>query len=276
MSQLKSKNAAVLGISADTVESHKRFVEKEHLNFSLLADTDKKMMTDYGVLGSSGFANRVTFVIGEDGRVREIDRAVNSQFERAGTTLTSRHGSNLALLLSDWKARLNQPIPNFSVVDTSGKTAAVLQPGKKASVVLFLSARHGTAQSYLARVRELAADPAYKDVTFLALFPNSDETPAIIDKPADREKPGVTQARDTQNTLADHFGATIAPTAWVINAKGIAVYSGAIDNSPDPAHVTTNYLKEALDATLAGKAPATPETKPAGSAIKRVRSPRGR
>src|SRR5690349_16238238 len=138
MSQLKSKNATVLGISTDTVESHKRFVEKEHLNFSLLADTDKKMAKDYGVLGTSGFANRVTFVIGQDGRVREIDRAVNGQFERAGTGLTSRHGSNLALLLSDWKARLNEPVPNFSVVDTSGKTVSVLQAGKKASVVLFL------------------------------------------------------------------------------------------------------------------------------------------
>jgi len=272
MSQLKSKNATVLGVSADTVESHKRFVEKEHLNFSLLADTDKKMMTDYGVLGPSGFANRVTFVIGEDGLIREIDRAVNGQFERAGTTLTTRHGSNLALLLSDWKARLNQPVPNFSVVDTSGKTVSALQAGKKASVVLFLSARPGAAQSYLDRVKALAADPAYKDVSFLALFPNSDETPAMIEKLADKDKPALTLARDAQNKLADHFGATITPTTWVINAKGTAVYSGAIDNNPDPTHIMTGYLKEALDATLAGTAPPTPETKPAGSTIKRVKS----
>ena len=41
MSQLQTKNAAVLGVSTDSVDSHKRFVEKEHLNFSLLADTEK-------------------------------------------------------------------------------------------------------------------------------------------------------------------------------------------------------------------------------------------
>src|SRR5690349_23989533 len=98
MSQLQSKNATVLGISTDTVESHKRFVEKEHLNFPLLADTEKKMTAAYGVLGPSGFANRVTFVIAPDGKVREIDRAVNGQFARDGTTLTTRHGSNLNLL----------------------------------------------------------------------------------------------------------------------------------------------------------------------------------
>lgn len=273
MSLIKSKNATVLGVSADTVESHKRFVDKEHLNFSLLADPDKKMIAAYGVLAPNGFANRVTFVIGEDGRIREIDRAVNAQFER-GATLTTRHGSNLALLLSDWKAKLSQPVPNFSVVDTTGKTVNVLPSGKRASVVLFLSAKSPGSLAYMGRLRDLAADPAYKDVAFLALFPNSDETAAAITAFADQQKPGFPAARDTENKLADHFGASVIPTAWVINARGMAVYSGAIDNSPDPTRVTAHFLKDALDAALSGAVPATPETKPTGAAIKRVRKPK--
>ena len=274
MSQLQSKNASVLGISADTVESHKRFVEKEHLNFPLLADTEKKMITAYGVLAPNGFANRVTFVVNGDGKIREIDRAVGAQFERGGTALSTRHGTNLNLLLSDWKAKIGQPVPVFSLVDTEGKTVSPLVAGKKASVVLFLSARSKASQAYADRLRELAADPAYKDVAFLALYPNSDESAAAIKASAEQWKPGFPVARDIDNRLADHFGAATTPTVWVINAKGEAVYSGAIDNNADAAQVTAHYLKDALDAALANKSPATPETKPTGSPIKRVRKPK--
>lgn len=273
MSQLQSKNATVLGISADTVDSHKRFVDKEHLNFSLLADTEKKMMAAYGVLAPNGFANRVTFVIGPDGAVREIDRAVNTQFER-GATLTTRHGSNLALLLSDWKAQIDQPVPNFSLAGIDGKTVSLMAPGKKASVVLFLSARLRQSQAYADRIRELAADPAYKDVAFLGLYPNADETAAAIKAVSDQHNLGFPIAKDSGNRLADHFSVMVTPTVWIVNAKGAAVYSGSIDDNADPAHVTAHYLKDALDATLAGKAPTTTAMKPAGTPIKRATRPR--
>jgi peroxiredoxin len=270
MSQLQTKNAAVLGRSADSVESHKRFVDKEHLNFPLLADTDKKMIAAYGVLAPAGYANRVTFVVGPDSRIREIDRAVGTQFVRDGGALKTRHGSNLALLLSDWKAHVGQPVPNFSLADLDGKTVSLSAPGKRVGVVLFLSARSPRSQAYADRIRELAADPAYKEVAFLALYPNADETAAAVREEADREKLGVPSARDAENQLADHFGTTVAPTAWVVDSKGIAVYSGAIDDSADPAHVTAHYLKDAIDAALAGRPVATPETKPSGTPIKRA------
>lgn len=271
MSQLQSKNAVVLGISTDTVESHKRFAEKEHLNFPLLADADKAMVTAYGVLGQNGFANRVTFVIGEDGKILAIDRAVNGQFAREGTTLRTRHGSNLALLLSDWKAAVGQPVPNFSVADTQGKTVSLFALGKKATVVLFLSARSPEAHAYDARIRQIASDPDYKDVAFLGLYPNANETPTDIKAAAEQAMFGFPVGKDANNKLADHFQATVTPTVWVVDAKGIVVYSGALDDNPDPGKVRTFYLKEALDAVLADKPVGKGETKAVGSPIKRVR-----
>jgi peroxiredoxin len=276
MSQLKTRNATVLGISTDTVESHKRFVDKEHLNFSLLADSDKKMSADYGVLSPSGYANRVTFVIDPDGKVAGIDRVVSAQFVRDGGTLTTRHGANLALLLSDWRTGVGKPVPDFSLLDTDGKTVAAFAPGKKATVVLFLSARSPRSKAYVERLRALAADPAYKDVAFLGLYPNTDEPAAQVKQEAEQEKFGFPIAHDAANSLADHFGATVTPSAWVISATGIVVYAGAIDDSADPARVSVPYLKEALDAALAGKPVATPETKAAGSAIKRAPKPKPR
>jgi peroxiredoxin len=270
MSQLQLKNAVVLGVSTDTVDSHKRFAEKEHLNFPLLADTEKQMSAAYGVLGANGFSNRVTFVIGEDGKIRQIDRAVNAQFAREGNTLTTRHGTNLALLLSDWRAHTGQPVPNFSLPDVDGKTVSLLRTGKKASVVLFLGIRSPASHTYAERLRRLASDPAYQQVAFLGLYPNVNETPATIKAEAERDQLGFPVAKDENNEIADHFGATLTPYVWVVNAKGVAVYTGAIDDNLNPTRVTAPYLKAALDATLADKPVAPAETRAIGDTIRRA------
>lgn len=49
LNRLKTKGAIVLGISADSQKRHKKFVEKESLNFPLLADEDHKVCLAYGV-----------------------------------------------------------------------------------------------------------------------------------------------------------------------------------------------------------------------------------
>src|SRR5438270_2191071 len=121
MSQLQTRNAVVFGVSADTVESHKAFADKEKLNFPLLADPEHKVIEAYGALMPNGrFANRYTFVIGPDGKIVAIDKNVNQQFERkpgeagAQPTLVSEHALKLALALTDWKAKLGVAVPYFS------------------------------------------------------------------------------------------------------------------------------------------------------------------
>jgi len=56
----------------DDVDSHKSFKEKEGLNFTLLADPDKTVTREYGVLNMIGMASRVTFVIDKEGTIRKI------------------------------------------------------------------------------------------------------------------------------------------------------------------------------------------------------------
>lgn len=71
--QFQEKGAVVLGVSKDTVESHKRFVEKHGLPFPLLADTELKVITAYDVLkpGTDGKPTksliRSTYLIDENG-----------------------------------------------------------------------------------------------------------------------------------------------------------------------------------------------------------------
>ena len=76
----------VLGVSADTVEKHNKFIEKHDLPFDLLADTEKKMITNYGVWGEKSFMgkkfkgiHRITFVIDEQGIITEVITKVKTK-----------------------------------------------------------------------------------------------------------------------------------------------------------------------------------------------------
>ena len=73
-------NAVVLGVSLDTVDSHKKFCTKESLSFKLLADTNHKVTESYGSLSNFGvvkFAARNTFLIDPTGRVANVFLGVN-------------------------------------------------------------------------------------------------------------------------------------------------------------------------------------------------------
>ena len=74
------RDAVVLGVSLDSVESHKKFCTKEGLNFKLLADTDHKVTAAYGSLTNLGvvkFAARNTFLIDPAGKIAKTYTSVN-------------------------------------------------------------------------------------------------------------------------------------------------------------------------------------------------------
>jgi peroxiredoxin Q/BCP len=77
--EIKSRGAIVLGVSADSVDSHKKFKSKFELNFPLLADPDKKMIENYGVWKEKSMygrkymgIERTTFVIDPQGKISHI------------------------------------------------------------------------------------------------------------------------------------------------------------------------------------------------------------
>src|ERR1700743_262581 len=75
-SELKKKGIVILGVSTDSVKSHKKFEDKYFLPFTLVADEDKKIVNDYGLWGEKKFmgrtymgTNRATFLINEQGKI---------------------------------------------------------------------------------------------------------------------------------------------------------------------------------------------------------------
>jgi peroxiredoxin Q/BCP len=78
-SSLKKKGYEVIGVSVDNEKSHKKFAKKFDLPFNLLADTEKKMVNDYGVWGEKTLFGRkymgiirTTFIIDEKGKIEKI------------------------------------------------------------------------------------------------------------------------------------------------------------------------------------------------------------
>jgi peroxiredoxin Q/BCP len=69
-------NAAVIGASYDSIESHKKFIAKYELPFPLLSDKDKSISKAFGVSGVL-FPDRATFVIGKDGTILYANPSVN-------------------------------------------------------------------------------------------------------------------------------------------------------------------------------------------------------
>jgi len=79
-SKYDQRQTAILGVSVDGVDSHKKFCTKEGLNFKLLADTDGKVSREYGSLTNLGvakFASRHTFLIDPDGKVAKSYTSVD-------------------------------------------------------------------------------------------------------------------------------------------------------------------------------------------------------
>ncbi|HEY7372443.1 MAG TPA: thioredoxin family protein [Polyangia bacterium] len=74
---------------------------------------------------------------------------------------------------------------------------------------------------------------------------------------------------DDTSAVARAFGASVTPEAFLFDKAGKLAYHGTIDdNRQDASKVKAHYLKDALDAVVAGKAPAVSETKGLGCSIK--------
>ncbi len=77
--KFKSSKAVVLGISKDSVASHKKFAEKHGLPFTLLSDEDHKVLEKYGAWGEKSFMGkifmgikRISFLVNPEGKIAKV------------------------------------------------------------------------------------------------------------------------------------------------------------------------------------------------------------
>jgi thioredoxin-dependent peroxiredoxin len=77
---VQAKNAAILGVSFDTVQENKHFAEKFNFPYPLLSDPTRAMGMQYGAADNaqSGNAKRVAYIIGPEGKVKNVFAKANT------------------------------------------------------------------------------------------------------------------------------------------------------------------------------------------------------
>ncbi|HEU0208278.1 MAG TPA: thioredoxin family protein [Candidatus Udaeobacter sp.] len=170
--------------------------------------------------------------------------------------------------------------PDFSLADTKG-TAHSLSEYKGKYVVLewfnpecpFVKKHYGSGN-----MQNLQKEYTDKGVVWLTIDSNAPGTEGNLtaeeaEKIATSWKAHETALLlDPEGKAGRAYGAKNTPNMVVINPEGKIIYHGAIDSkaTPNPSDIpsSTNYVKAALDESLAGKSVSTPETKPYGCSVK--------
>ena len=158
--------------------------------------------------------------------------------------------------------------PGFDLPATDGNEQTLQTP----AVVVFTCNHCPYALAWHDRLMDLARD--YADVHFYAINPNDAERYPRDSFEAMRERVErdggwpMPYLRDESQDVAHAYGAKTTPDVFVVDPGGALRYRGAPDADHDDPGQNAAWLREALDAVLAGEEVARPETEPVGCSVK--------
>ncbi len=167
---------------------------------------------------------------------------------------------------------IGEKAPEFELRDTDGATWSSADGGA-VTVVVFTCNHCPYALAWHDRIADVARDYSDRGVRILAVNSNdSDRYPrdsyeAMRQRVAGEDWP-MPYLHDATQDVAREYDAKTTPDIFVLDSDGRLRYRGAPDaDYGDPAQHAT-WLRDALDAVLAGRAPERAETKPIGCSIK--------
>jgi len=170
--------------------------------------------------------------------------------------------------------------PDFSLTDTKGKTHLRVDYKGKYVVLEWFNPECPFVKKHYGggHMQNLQKEFTDKGVAWLTIDSNApgmegNLTPEQAEKVTSAWKTHQTALLlDTDGKVGRAYGAKNTPNMVIINPEGKIVYEGAIDSkaTPNPADIpsSTNYVKVALDESLAGKPVSNPKTKPYGCSVK--------
>ena len=176
--------------------------------------------------------------------------------------------------------RPGERAPDFSLRGVDGKTYSLAHfAGKKVAGVIFWCNHCPYVQAWEERVLELQRRYRPSGVELVLISSNDpqqypdDSFEAMQRRARDKAYPMPYLFDETQE-VARAYGATRTPEVFLFDADLVLRYHGRPDdNFEDPAAVRQHYLRDAIEALLAGRTPAVAETPPQGCTIK-WRAPR--
>jgi peroxiredoxin len=161
-------------------------------------------------------------------------------------------------------------IEDFSLPDVNGTERSLKSlAGKKGTVLLFIAVQCPVSNAYNERMEKLAEDYKAKGIAVIGINSNVKEDAEAVKAHAAEHKLTFPILKDPGNKIADKLGASVTPEAYFVDQNNKLLYHGRIDNSRNADQIETSDLRNALDASLAGKAIEKTEAKAFGCTIKR-------
>jgi len=170
--------------------------------------------------------------------------------------------------------------PSFeNLQGTDGKNYSLSTFDDKQIVVLiFMANRCPTARVYSDRLKSIQTDYANRGVQLVGM--NSDnqyffslEKLSKMTEIAEEREFNFPYLKDADQTVAKKYGALVTLHAFVLDRERKLRYRGRIDDSRDPANVTTPDLRNSLDDLLENREVRVPETRPFACAIEYFENP---
>ncbi|MCG3146992.1 MAG: Thiol-disulfide oxidoreductase ResA [Verrucomicrobiae bacterium] len=165
------------------------------------------------------------------------------------------------------------PLAGTKMKNVDGKSIAIADvAGKKGTLVIFTCNHCPFVKAWEERMAALGNTYHSQGIGTIMLNPND---PAVagdtFEGMQERAKArgfNFPYVVDAGSTVAKAFGATRTPEIFLFDNAGKLVYHGAVDDNKDAGNVKQSYLKDAIEALLAGKEIATKTTKAIGCSIK--------
>ncbi len=168
-----------------------------------------------------------------------------------------------------------QFVPDFALRDVRTVQFHRLSDSEaQVTVIVFCGTRWPMAQTYMPRLAAYSAANEMRGVDFVAINSNASESIEETVEQARSLKVRFPMLKDPENRVADLLAAEGLGEALVIDRRGRLRYRGAIDDQfnfePPRDKPSRNYLLDAIDAVIAGKAVSPERTLVAGARIERI------
>jgi peroxiredoxin len=162
-------------------------------------------------------------------------------------------------------------VPNLKLQTLSGAAAQLHSlSGQNGTLLLFVATKCPVSNDYNERMAVLAKDYTSRGFSVIGINSNKTEPADEVSKHAAEKGLAFTLLKDPDNVVADYFGASFTPEAYLFDRDWTLRYHGRIDDSRNAANITSQDLRTAMDALQTGKAVPVAETKAFGCTIKRV------
>ena len=219
------------------------------------------------VLAASLAAGFTTLVLAQDG----TKPTAPAEKEKGGKKEGRKEGKKAESSFA--RAKVGEAAPNFTLKTTDGKEWSLSDAKGKVVVLEWINPecpvcvrvmKDGTVANTIKAVTEQYSDVVYVAINSSAARPSSLEGTAAYMKEHKVEIPALL---DSDGKVGTEYGARTTPHCFVIDANGVLVYAGAIDDGAN-GDAKTNYVVNAAKQMKAGEKVSPSETKSYGCSVK--------